>query len=176
MYTNVRLQGLPCIALLDDGASACFIDKDIVLERGLRTVPVEPMHITLGDDSKVSADTAVITELRLANGIRYKATLYVMSLGPAPVILGQRFYQDMQLVVDYGPARTLFFPATANRAPAILRALPAPTLPRAAPTHLAVLSASQMNRELRRNQRSQSSAPFQLGLIHLRVSTQCHKC
>jgi hypothetical protein len=49
---------------------------------------------------------AVITELRLAKGIRYKATLYVMSLGPAPLILGQRFYQDMRLVVDYGPART----------------------------------------------------------------------
>jgi hypothetical protein len=49
--TNVRIQGHTCTALLDDGATACFIDADFVLERGLRTVPVTPMLIMLGDDS-----------------------------------------------------------------------------------------------------------------------------
>jgi hypothetical protein len=118
----------------------------------------------------VSTAHAVITELRLAKGIRYKATLYVTSLGPAPVIMGQRFYQDMHLVVDYGPARTLFSPGTVNRAPATLQALPALPSLRAAPPLLASLSSRQMDRELRRTQRS--GAALELVFIHLRMSTQ----
>ena len=137
---------------------------------GLRTVPVPPMRVALGEkESESSVNQAVVTELRLAQGVRYKATLYVMPLGPAGVILGQPFYSDLKLQVDYGPARTVTFPGTLLRKCVTLKALTAPS-PRGVPAHLAVLSEKRMRRELRRGQ--QAGTPASLAFIHLRVSNQ----
>ena len=170
MFLDVRLQGQVHRALLDDGATSCFIDSDLVATMGLQTVAVPPLRVALGDRSESSVNRAVRTELRLAKGVRYNALLYVMPLGPAGVILGQPFYSDLRIVVDYGdrPAREVTFPSNAHRPEIRLTALPPPS-PRARPVHLAVLSDKQMRRELRRGQ--QAGSPASLAFIHVRVST-----
>ena len=86
------------------------------------------MSVALGEkDSEASVNRAVLTELRLAHGVRYQATLYVMPLGPAGVILGQPFYHDLELQVDYGLARTVTVPRTAMRPRVTLRTSPPPS-------------------------------------------------
>lgn len=173
MFLDVRVQGQLHRALLDDGATSCFIDADLVATMGLQTVAVPPLRVALGDRSVSSVNRAVETELRLAKGVRYNALLYVMPLGPASVILGQPFYSDLRLQVDYGPAREVTFPSNAHRPCVKLTALPPPS-PRAQPVHLAVLSGSKMKRELRRGQ--QAGLPVSLAFIHVRVSTQISEC
>jgi hypothetical protein len=168
MFLDVRVQGQLHRALLDDGATSCFIDADLVATMGLQTVAVPPLRVALGDGSESSVNRAVHTELRLAKGVRYNALLYVLPLGPASVILGQPFYSDLRLKVDYGPAREVTFPRNAHRQCVKLTALPPPS-PRARPVHLAVLSEKQMRRELRRGQ--QAGTPVSLAFIHVRVST-----
>lgn len=169
MFLDVRVQGELHRALLDDGATECFIDEDLVSTMGLRTVPVPPMAVALGEkDSEASVNRAVMTELRLAKGVRYNATLYVMPLGPASIILGQPFYSDLKLKVDYGPARSVFFPSTAMRKKVTLPALPAPQ-PRPVVAMLATLSDRQMRKELRRGARA--GTPAATALIHLKVSS-----
>jgi hypothetical protein len=167
MFLDVRVQGLTQRALLDDGASACFIDRDFVLEHGLQTVPVPPLQILLGDNSPINANEAIITELRLAQGVRFRATLYVMSLGPATVILGQPFYTALNIKVDYGPARSVTFPSLPNRKAITLPTQPAPA-PQAGPPHLATLTTRQMDKVLRRTKQSREAV--ELAFIHLRVS------
>lgn len=169
MYLNVRVQGRTCRALLDGGATSCFIDPDLVQTMGLRTVSMPPMDVALGKKGVVaSTDQAVVMELRLAKGVRYTATLYVMPLGPAPVILGQPFYRDLHLLVNYGPAREVTFVNLPNgRPPVTIPVLPPPS-PRPAVAHLATLSEREMKKELRRA--TQAGTPASLALIQLRVS------
>lgn len=166
MYLNVRVQDQLHRALLDYGATSCFNDQDLVHTMGLRTVPVPPMRVALGEkDSEALVNQAVITELRLAKGVRYTATLYVMPLGPASVILGQPFYSDLQLQVDYGPARTVTFPSLATGRPNVtLPALPSPSQ-RQAVTTLAAVTESHLKGDLRRT--LQAGTPVSLTLIHL---------
>ena len=152
-YLDVRLSGVPQRALLDSGASVCFIDSALVDKCGLRTVPVPKIHIALGDDSTVSVDRAVLTELRFAHGLRYNAQLFVMDLGPAPIILGQTFIKELAVQVDHGPAKTVTCPATAHRPAAILPIMPPPEH-KAPAVHLACLSERQMARELHRAARA----------------------
>lgn len=165
-FLRVRLFGTNYTALFDNGASACFIDSALVDKCGLRTVPVPTMHVALGDESTVPIDQAVFAELRFAQGLRYNAKLLVMNLGPAPIILGQTFIKDLEVVVDHGPARTVTCPATANRPAVVLPILPPPT-DRAPSVNLTCLTERHMTRELRRA--SRTGQPTTLAHIRLRV-------
>lgn len=165
-YVRVRLFGTNYTALLDNGASVCFIDSALVDQCGLRTVPVPALQVALGDESTVSVDRAVFTELRFAQGLRYNAKLLVMNLGPAPIILGQTFFKDLEVLVDHGPARTVTCPATAIR-PAVVLPIISPPPDKKPSVNLTCISERQMTRELKRATRA--GQPPILAHIRLRV-------
>ena len=130
------------------------------------------MRVGLGSlQSEGSVNHMVQTYQRFAKGVRYAATLFVMPLGPAGIILGQPFYSGLQLQVDYGPARSVTFPKLPNgRKPITLPTLPAAP-PRPAAAMLATLSYREMKQELRRQGIAGRSGftSDRLALIHLRV-------
>lgn len=88
--------------LIDNGSTHNFINQVVARKLGLKPIKVEPFHVRVANDKRLTCDILYKNVPIRIQGVAINVNLFTLPLGGLDVVLGVQWLENLgKMVMDY---------------------------------------------------------------------------